>query len=552
MRYQQILLGILFIVFALCGFVTLSFYQKSLLTSWVQVEESDEILKSFQQTYRPVVELDLDAMYGASGKLEVLHPLLELQNRLRKRQKLSCWIHSESEEGATDFQEVAQVNCSEPVVPFEKDTENIIFGNASALARQKTRILKEALATGISPAPSFLSTRPLIDEDGRSYALWLVNSGLKPYSDKKWIEQHLSYFTLAELKGIIESHQIQHPVYSILAQLTEGEVRGLIKGSELMLTRDYLFLRDHPRLGFSPLSFWVYRTSDVNEYLRSLGGKYELERESADGICLLKVGNACWTYSANHFLNFLSRYSLLLLFAVGLSFMLYLWSYIRRVRHQQQEQNKKRLALQVLSHEFRTPVASMLLKLERLHQTSTCENQEFQDLVSLVSRDVYRLQRIIEVSKTYLQAEGNRIHFHFTEVSSVNEWITDFISDLDPDLQKNIQVQLLDKDQPFKADLFWLKFALNNLVQNAVLHGEAPVRIHLDSVGKDLKVTVEDRGTCEFESLEQMTDPFVKSGRSKGMGLGLNITKHIVEEWGSRMSYSSNPTAFSLELRSLD
>jgi hypothetical protein len=552
MRYQQILLGCLLTLFAVCGFVTLSFYQKSLLTSTLQVEDAEQVLRSFQEAYRAVTEINLDSMYGTSGKLEVLNPLLELKNQFQENSPPSCWSHLENREDASEYREADPVNCRKPVVPFEKDTENILLGGAAVAARKKTRLLQEALVTGIEGLDSFLMSRPLVDEEGRSYALWLVNSGVKPYSEKKWIEEHLSYFTLSELKGIIETYNIRHPVHTILAQLTENEVRDLIKGAELVFTREYLFLRDHHRLGFSPLSFLVYRTSDFHDYLRALGGQFELVRESEDIICLLKVGNACWTYSANHFVSFLFRYSLLILFAVGLLCGFFLWSYIRRVRNQQQEQNKKRLALQVLSHEFRTPVASMLLKLERLNENSSRCQPEVQDLITLVSRDVYRLQRIIEVSKTYLQAEGNRIHFNFTEVLSANEWITDFVNDLETDIQNKIEVQLLSEDRSFKADLFWLKFVLNNLVQNAFFHGKAPIFIRLECVENKIKITVEDQGDCEFDSLEQMTEPFVKSGRSKGMGLGLNITKHIVDEWGSRISYSSKPTSFSLELRSAD
>ncbi|MGZ3797507.1 MAG: hypothetical protein ACXVB1_14140, partial [Pseudobdellovibrionaceae bacterium] len=51
---------------------------------------------------------------------------------------------------------------------------------------------------------------------------------------------------------------------------------------------------------------------------------------------------------------------------------------------------------------------------------------------------------------------------------------------------------------------------------------------------------------CEFRSLREMTDAFVKSNRSKGMGLGLNIVKSILDDWGVEIQFSTVPTSFSL------
>jgi signal transduction histidine kinase len=163
-----------------------------------------------------------------------------------------------------------------------------------------------------------------------------------------------------------------------------------------------------------------------------------------------------------------------------------------------------------------------------------------------MSGEVFRLQRIIEISKTYLQAESHRIHFKQIEIPSINNWISDFV------IESNLsmQCQFLRADQRLKTDPFWLKFILSNLVQNAFAHGKEPVCIRLENRKSNLRITVEDQGSCDFQSLDQMTTAFVKSSRSKGMGLGLNIAKFIVEEWGSEIEFSNSPTSFTLSLGS--
>lgn len=116
-------------------------------------------------------------------------------------------------------------------------------------------------------------------------------------------------------------------------------------------------------------------------------------------------------------------------------------------------------------------------------------------------------------------------------------------------MNPKIQIETLATDRSLHADIFWLRFILSNLVQNAFNHGAEPVFIRLKHQSGTLRITVEDQGKCEFSSLKQMSEPFVKSARSHGMGLGLNIVKFIVAEWGNEFQFSKSPTSFTLILR---
>lgn len=95
-------------------------------------------------------------------------------------------------------------------------------------------------------------------------------------------------------------------------------------------------------------------------------------------------------------------------------------------------------------------------------------------------------------------------------------------------------------------DPFWLKFVLSNLIQNAFSHGKPPVCLRLKSENRKVKITVTDQGHCEFNSLIEMTDAFIKRSRSKGMGLGLNIVKSVLDDCGVEFQFSKSPTSFSL------
>jgi len=361
--------------------------------------------------------------------------------------------------------------------------------------------------------------------------------------DKKiWVEQHLSYLKISELKEVLQKYQINDLKFLILSRFNEAEVESVIRGEEIILTADYVLLKDQDRLGFSPLSYLVFSASEFNQAVKN--GKFEVSSEIENGTCILKIGNSCWTYNSRQTQAYFYRYSFTIVLLIGLFLFSLLGFYSKSLYEKSKAQLKHRLSLQVLSHEFRTPVSAMLLLIEQMTVKQNKLDTETQDLVVRLSTEVYRMQRIIEVSKTYLQTESHRIQFNSVEIPSINNWISDFILDSNHEISS----ELLPEDHNLVVDLFWLKFILSNLVQNAFVHGKPPVVIKLQKNKTQLKILIQDHGKNEFESIEQMTEAFVKSPRSQGMGLGLNMILFIVNQWGARLKFSKNPTVFTLLL----
>jgi signal transduction histidine kinase len=102
-----------------------------------------------------------------------------------------------------------------------------------------------------------------------------------------------------------------------------------------------------------------------------------------------------------------------------------------------------------------------------------------------------------------------------------------------------------------------IKRCLMNLVGNAIDAcdaGGGQVRIALGPAEEDgcFAITVRDNGCgIEREALEKLFAPFYSTKGGKGTGLGLAVTKKIVEEHGGRVEVASEPgkgTAFTLIL----
>jgi signal transduction histidine kinase len=216
-----------------------------------------------------------------------------------------------------------------------------------------------------------------------------------------------------------------------------------------------------------------------------------------------------------------------------------------KLRQQRLEDERRRLALRVLTHEFRTPVASLLLIVEQLNRRYGDFDEDLQENFLRLSGEIYRLQRLVETSRHYLRADPQKklMHFNNESLESLKEFLDESLAPYD-------DVELICPEHPvsWRGDVYWLGIVLKNLVENAFAHGKAPVRVLLEESAKGPVITIEDQGKCEFENLEQMTSEFIKGSSSAGSGLGLNIVNTVIKEMGGELSFLSAPTRFIINL----
>ncbi len=524
--------GLLLIILSV-GYIVIS---ENFIYFKYQDENFKNTINEFTKTRKPIVSINFWALYGANSKFEVLHPLLNSYTLKVRDENPSC---------IDDFTELSNKKIKIENRPIISKFRNSILNNDFIEGNQghrKLMILEDFLNFNKKLPEDFISKPPYIDEWNQSFAYSLVQKANSTYNDKKWVEQHLAFFKISELKNILSQYKITDLKYNIISKLTEVEVEEIIKASPLVLTSEYLFLKSQSRFGFTPLIYWVFDLKEFKEELKK--SKFDLVFFSEESLCLQKMGNGCWTYNSKHAMNYLYRYSLIIIILILIIILIFVGLYFKSQYQKNKQQIRNRMALQVLSHEFRTPVSSMLLLIEQLTKSYNKFETKESDLITRLSGDIYKLQRVVELSRTYLQAERHRVVFRNIEIESINNWIVDLTSELN----SQINYDLLKQDQALIIDPYWLKFILTNLIQNGVQHGKVPILIRITKLNSKLAITVEDQGHCEFSTLNQMTTEFVKSGKSTGMGLGLNIIKFIIDDWGGEFVFSKNPTAFSIIL----
>lgn len=513
--------------------LSISFFFTSLLWNekffflFQKKESLDEFIKLVIKNSRPKQTLDFSSIYFGHHQLELLHPVFNMRS--------------------VKFQQLETVceNLEAPSIGSfgEKQPTKFVQAASNVEGDRKQSQINAYLMEGIPLVEDFISRPPFIDENGSSYAFKLVSYEIPPFNKRQWIEKNLSFFKVSELSEVLNRFQIDHPVFSIISMLNEKEMELVIKGENLILTSKYLLIRDQSELGFSPLRYLAYERMQTAELLKS--SDFELMSYEPSLICFEKVGNLCWGLSSKKTISYLYKYSKIFMMVLGLVLIIFFFSYIRQLADKKRNEKLKRLSLQVLTHEFRTPVSSLVLASEQLSKSIQNLNNQDQDLITTISADIFKLQRIVEISQCYLQSTNGKIQFNQHKLESLNNWVSEFMLTYWP----RVKVELLDIDQRAVTDVFWLKFILNSLLENAINHGKPPVVLKLESGGKGISFIIEDAGVCNFEHLREMTQPFVKSTKSNGMGLGLNIVDFIIKEWGHSLLFKNNPTCFTLLLK---
>ena len=205
--------------------------------------------------------------------------------------------------------------------------------------------------------------------------------------------------------------------------------------------------------------------------------------------------------------------------------------------------------INIAAHELRTPIMPILGEAEFIkHQfdnkKKTVEIEKEQ--VSLIIRNAKRLDRlasdILDVAKIESQSlKLNKERFNLKAVLSAA------VQDLGDHIAKNIgndpslEVLYNANDIIVSADKERITQVISNLLSNALkFTEEGYISISAEKKDKDVIVTVEDTGVgIDPEILPRLFSKFVTKSE-KGTGLGLYISKNIVEKHGGRIWAENN------------
>lgn len=201
------------------------------------------------------------------------------------------------------------------------------------------------------------------------------------------------------------------------------------------------------------------------------------------------------------------------------------------------------------SHELRTPLTSVQMGVHLLLEGAAGElTDKQQEVLGACREDCERLEKLMRDLLDISKIESGENAPHFTPqraASLINAAAESFRSQAEA---KGIKlVTELPPDLPtVLADHADIERVIGNLVGNAIRHTGRGGQIRITAAERDMNVAISVRDTgrgIPSEYLARIFDKFVQvpGAPSGGAGLGLAISKRLVEAHGGQISVQSAP-----------
>ncbi len=205
-----------------------------------------------------------------------------------------------------------------------------------------------------------------------------------------------------------------------------------------------------------------------------------------------------------------------------------------------------------VTHELRTPLTSIRALSEMMRDDDTMELAQRQQFLAIIVTEAERLSRLVNQVLDMAKIEAGHAEWHNTAVDmrELLEQAAGSMAELLRERGIALSLELPQKVEPLQADADRITQVVLNLLSNAAKYaprGDGQVHLSLSDTEQGVQVLVQDNGPGippdqqerVFEKFRQVSgDDHYRPG---GTGLGLPISRQIVEHFGGRMWLHSTP-----------
>ena len=203
----------------------------------------------------------------------------------------------------------------------------------------------------------------------------------------------------------------------------------------------------------------------------------------------------------------------------------------------------------ITSHELRTPITAIRGFVKTaLRNADRLAPGQLTDFMTIIDRQSARLARLVEDLLFVSRIEAGTIRFD-NEAVDLELLLYTMVEQLGPEGAARIHRSVEPSGATVYTDPHRLEQIVRNLVENALKFSPSEARVDVEAVVRDdwYQVVVLDRGVgITPEDLPRIFDRFHQVGQAmtreaEGAGLGLYITKRLVEAMGGTITLTSTP-----------
>jgi two-component system, OmpR family, sensor histidine kinase CiaH len=226
----------------------------------------------------------------------------------------------------------------------------------------------------------------------------------------------------------------------------------------------------------------------------------------------------------------------------------------RQFKLSQQQQN----FMMAITHELKTPIAVAKLNLETL-QKHTLSTEQQQHLISNTLQEAGRLNSLCNNLLLASKIEAGDYQLT-TEKINFTELVSESVNDFKMRFPRRDIRFSADNNTDMTGDRLLLQMAVNNLIDNAIKYSskEEAIEIDLQNKNGQINLLVRDEGKgIPGDEKDKIFNKFYRVGNvhtkeAKGTGLGLYLTKKIIEQHNGRISVRNNTPQGSIFEFNLD
>ena len=215
------------------------------------------------------------------------------------------------------------------------------------------------------------------------------------------------------------------------------------------------------------------------------------------------------------------------------------WLVLSTVGKQIKLNNLKNNFIATVTHELKTPLASMRVLVDTLIEGNIKDSNTAHEYLGLIAKENHRLTRLIDNFLTFSRMERKKTAFNITSCDPA-DIINDAATAIQTHLSNNncsLYIDLEDDLPQIEADHDAIVTVLINLIDNACKYSTdiKEVYISAGSDGNMAYLCVEDKGKgISRKQLKRIFDKFYQADSTlsrtvEGCGLGLSIVKYIVD-----------------------
>ncbi|HET9057243.1 MAG TPA: ATP-binding protein [Chitinophagaceae bacterium] len=218
----------------------------------------------------------------------------------------------------------------------------------------------------------------------------------------------------------------------------------------------------------------------------------------------------------------------------------------RSVRKQVKLSKQQQNFMMAVTHELKTPIAVTKLSLETLQLRKLDEIKQ-QRLITQALQETNRLNTLTNNILLAAQIDSGNFSSEKEEIN-LSVLADGCVQDFKQRYPQRTLTSSIDGNLYVKGDMLLLQIALNNLIENAIKYSAEDSAIHVDLSDEEERVSLEvsDEGIgIPDDEKKQVFEKFYRVGnentrKTKGTGLGLYITKKIVEDHDAEIYITDN------------